>query len=109
MPKLIRLYVRQVVAGFGISAAFVVLLLAFDVANLRHLVTHTSAGPLAVFLLWVFNGIVFAGVQFGISIMRMAEPEPRGPGGGRPRNPVSRVMPLPASRPVPVPADDSRG
>lgn len=94
MPRLVRLYIRQVIVGFAISAVFVAALLWLDVANLWHLVTHTSAGPLAVVLLWVFNGIVFAGVQFGISIMRLAEPEPRDPGGGRPRNPVSVPVPV---------------
>ncbi|RBI86772.1 hypothetical protein DRV85_04975 [Rhodosalinus halophilus] len=73
MPDLIRLYIRQVAIGFVISAAFVAMILWFNVANLWHLVTHDPAGPLAVGLLWMFNGIVFSGVQFGISIMRMAE------------------------------------
>ncbi|MFZ7093114.1 hypothetical protein [Primorskyibacter sp. 2E233] len=73
MPQLIRLYIRQVIAGFGLSAIFVALLLKFDVANLWHLVTHSDGGMVAVLMLWVFNGIVFAGVQFGISIMRMAD------------------------------------
>ena len=71
MTKLVRLYVRQVCVGFLLSAVFVGLLLGCNVANLRHLVGHTSGGAIAVAMLWVFNGIVFAGVQFGISIMRM--------------------------------------
>lgn len=75
MPKLIRLYIRQVILGFVISAGFVAMILWFNVANLWHLVTHDPAGPLAVGLLWLFNGIVFSGVQFGISIMRLAEDE----------------------------------
>ena len=44
MPKLIRLYITQVAIGFGIAAAFVALLLWFNVANLWHLVTHTEQG-----------------------------------------------------------------
>jgi len=72
MPNLIRLYVQQVAIGFGAAAVFVVLLLGFDIAGLRHLVAASADGPLAIFLLWMFNGIVFAGVQFAISIMRMA-------------------------------------
>ncbi len=75
MPKLVRLYIRQVIIGFLLSAAFVGLLLGFNVANLRHLVGHTAGGAIAVVMLWVFNGIVFAGVQFGISIMRMTRDE----------------------------------
>ena len=105
MPKLVRLYIRQVIAGFVISACFVALLLGFNVANLWHLVTHTSAGPLAVLLLWVFNGIVFAGVQFGISVMALQDEAPRRPGGGRPRNPVAPPVPAPAPAPLAVRAE----
>ncbi|NVO29062.1 hypothetical protein HJ526_16655 [Donghicola sp. C2-DW-16] len=81
MPKLVRLYITQVFVGFGLSAAFVSALLYLNVANLWHLVTHSSGGALAVLMLWVFNGIVFAGVQFGISIMRLGQDDdtPRGP------------------------------
>lgn len=81
MPRLITLYINNVLIGFAISAVFTALLLWQNVANLWHLVTHTTAGPLAVFLLWLFSGIVFAGVQFGIRIMTMAE-EDAGPKGG---------------------------
>ena len=72
MPNLIKMYIRQSAIGFALSAVFVALLLYFNVVNLWHLVTHTDVGILAVFLLWLFNGIVFAGVQFGISIMSMS-------------------------------------
>ena len=72
MPKLVRLYIRQVIIGYLLSAVFVALLLAFNIGNLWHLVTHANGGWIAAFMLFVFNGIVFAGVQFGISVMRMA-------------------------------------
>ncbi|WP_435312406.1 hypothetical protein [Primorskyibacter sedentarius] len=85
MPKLIRLYITQVAIGFGISAAFVFGLLWFDVAGLGHLVGQSDVGVLAALMLWVFNGIVFAGVQFGISIMRMQERDEGPRGGGRAR------------------------
>ncbi|MEM0935009.1 MAG: hypothetical protein AAF646_17845 [Pseudomonadota bacterium] len=93
MPKLVRLYIIQSAIGFAIAAAFVAMLLWFNVANLWHLVTHTDAGPLAAFLLWLFNGIVFSGVQFGISVMRLAE-TPKGRDGGR-RDPLPVVAPAP--------------
>lgn len=85
MPDLIRLYIRQVVIGFAIAAVFVGGLLAFNIANLWHLVTHSDMGLLAVIVMWVLNGIVFAGVQFGIAIMGMRDDNdddddgPRGP------------------------------
>ncbi|MEQ9695425.1 hypothetical protein [Shimia sp. SDUM112013] len=81
MPKLIRLYITQVIAGFGLSAIFVGLLLYFNVANLWHLVSNTSGGTVAAFMLFMLNGIVFAGVQFSITIMRMAQDDT--PGGGK--------------------------
>lgn len=83
MPKLVRLYITQTLIGFVISAAFVVGLLYFNVVNLWHLVSNSDIGILAVFLLWLFNGIVFSGVQFGIAIMRMAEDEDDRSGGPR--------------------------
>jgi len=106
MPKLVRLYITQTAIGFAMAAVFVALLLGLNVANLWHLVTHTAAGPLAVFLLWLFNGIVFSGVQFGISIMRMAQPE--APGGGTrlrlapdaPRAPDPVAVPVEADGPA---------
>lgn len=83
LPRLVRVYLRQIAIGFALSAVFVGLLLGFNVANLRSLVTTTQGGAIAVFLLFFFNGLVFAGVQFGITIMRMAAPEDKGPRGGR--------------------------
>ena len=82
MPKLIRLYIMQVIAGFGLSALFVAALMWFDVANLWSLVSNSDMGLVAVLMLWVFNGIVFAGVQFAISIMRMGD-DAGGSGGRR--------------------------
>lgn len=78
MPELIKLYIRQVVVGFGLSALFVGMLLWMNVANLGTLIGASDIGFIAVALLWVFNGIVFAGVQFSIVIMRMADDGPRG-------------------------------
>lgn len=102
MPKLIRLYITQVLIGFAISAAFVALLLWLNVANLAHLVTQTSGGYVALFALWFLNGIVFAGVQFGIAIMRMAQ-EDGGP-GGRKRAAVALMR----AAPVSIKASESR-
>jgi len=87
MPKLIRLYITQVLVGFALALAFVALLLALDVGGLRHLVLETDMGWLGGVMLVVFHGIIFAGVQFGISIMRMAEDgDPDEPPRGRPQS-----------------------
>lgn len=88
MPKLIHLYIKSVAIGFAVALAFVSGFVALDVAHLRHLVLDSDLGWLAFAMMVMFNGIVFAGVQFGIAIMRMAEPED-GPRGGR-RVPVVR-------------------
>jgi hypothetical protein len=73
MPKLIRLYIVNVAIGFGIAAVFVGLLLWFDIANLWHLISTSDKGWLAVLILWISNGIIFAGVQFGIAVMRLKD------------------------------------
>jgi len=83
MPKLIRLYITQVALGFVISAVFVAVLLLLNVANLRHLITGSDIGFIALIMIWFMNGIVFAGVQFAYAIMSMAE-KPKGPRGGTP-------------------------
>lgn len=83
LPELVKLYIRQVLIGFGIAGVFVGLLVWLNVANLQHLLFNTSGGWLAAFLLFFFNGLVFAGVQFAITIMRMAEPEDKDQGGKR--------------------------
>lgn len=103
MPALVRLYIRQTIIGFAVSAAFVGLLLSLNVANLWHLVTSAPGGWLAGFLLFMFNGIVFSGVQFGISIMRMAEADDNDPFGGK--RIAERLTPAEAPVPVPVRID----
>lgn len=82
LPKLVKLYIRQVLFGFVLSAIFVGMLLGFNVANLRGLILGTSGGYIAGFMLFFFNGLVFAGVQFAIAIMRMADKDDHGPRGG---------------------------
>lgn len=95
MPKLVKLYITQVLIGFAVAAAFVAGLLSFNVANLWHLVTHNDAGIIAVVILWFANGIVFSGVQFAISIMRMAESEDEDQGGKRDEIPMTALEPIP--------------
>ncbi|MEM9550964.1 MAG: hypothetical protein AAGA05_07300 [Pseudomonadota bacterium] len=84
MPKLIQLYIRNTIIGFLIAAAFVAMLLWFNVQNLSSLVSTSDVGVLAVFLLWFMHGIVFAGVQFGWAVMSLARKDDQGPRGGLP-------------------------
>lgn len=83
MPKLVKLYIKNVIIGFAIAAAFVALLLWFNVMGLWGLISQSSDGLLAVFMLWFMNGIVFAGVQFAYVIMSMAGSD-SGPRRGTP-------------------------
>ena len=93
MPKLIKLYIVNVAYGFGLSVVFLGLLLWADVAGLRHLIFQSSMGWVAAVMMIVMNGVVFAGVQFGIAVMRLAE-DPEGPKGGSGAPNVSRLMPV---------------
>ncbi|MEM8729889.1 MAG: hypothetical protein AAGF79_08225 [Pseudomonadota bacterium] len=79
----IKHLIRQSLIGFAIAAAFVALLLGLNVANLWELVRNSDVGVLALFLLWFFNGIVFASVQLGIFIMSLAEKSDSTGGRGR--------------------------
>jgi len=90
VPKLIRLYIVNVLIGFGLALVFVIGLVWLDVANLRHLIMETSGGPLAFVLLVLSNGVVFAGVQFGIAVMRLAEDD-GGSSGGRGQPMAARI------------------
>lgn len=81
MPKLVALYIRSVAIGFALSAAFLAILLWLDVAGLRGLILGSSSGWIAAVMMFMSNGIIFSGVQFGIAVMALAEP-PEGPKGG---------------------------
>lgn len=76
MPMMVRVYIRSVLIGAALACCFVAALLALDVAHLRHLILNSSVGLLAVIMLIVFNTIVFAGVQFAITVMGQAESPP---------------------------------
>lgn len=100
MPKLISLYIRNVLLGFVLSGIFVTALMYFNVANLWHLVNSSNMGWVAAGMLFMFNGIVFAGVQFAIAIMRMERDDT--PSGGQ-REPM-----VVDYQPIAIPVDDER-
>ena len=72
-PDLMRLYLRHCAVGFGVAAAFVAMLLWYDVARIGSLVANSDIGWLAVLLLWLLHGTIFGAVQFAVSIMLNAE------------------------------------
>ena len=91
MPNLVRLYIKNVMFGFALSGLFVFALLYTNVANLWHLVSTSDIGWIAVAILFVCNGAVFAGAQFAMTIMRMEEKDDE-PKGGK-RVPVATNIP----------------
>lgn len=99
MPKLVRLYVQNVLVGFGLSGVFVFALLYTNVGNLWHLVSTSDMGWIAAAMLFMFNGVVFAGVQFAMTIMRMEKSDDEPKGGTR--VPVATNIPVKVEATVP--------
>ncbi|MGL6208917.1 MAG: hypothetical protein ACRC14_03700 [Paracoccaceae bacterium] len=95
MPELIRLYVRSVFVGFGISAVFTAALVWWDVAGIGHLILGSDIGWVAAAMMVFFNGIVFAAVQFAVKIMAMADDGDGPQGGHGAREPVLVPVPIP--------------
>ncbi len=94
MPKLIKLYIVNVAIGFALSVVFLGLLLWQDVAGLRHLILDSDMGFVAAFMMIVMNGVVFAGVQFAIAVMRLADPQDTGPKGGSRAPDTAGLVPI---------------
>jgi len=97
MPELVKLYIRSSAIGFAIAAAFVALLLWFDVMTLWQLASGSDHGILTVALLWIVNGIVFVGVQFGWAVMALAEKDDT-QHGWTPAAPEYLAVPIPVDR-----------
>lgn len=91
MPKLIRLYIASIAVGFALSVVFAALLLWFDIGGLNGLVLGSDAGWIAAVMLVLSNGILFAGAQFGIRVMMMADADDTPRGGHR----HGRMIPIP--------------
>ena len=105
MPKLIALYIWSVAIGFGLSAVFLALMLWLDVAGLRHLIFGSDMGLLAAMMVFMFQGIVFAGVQFAIAVMMLADTDAPPSGGLRERLMPDLGGPIPDAIPVRVRAE----
>lgn len=91
MPKLVRFYILNCVIGFAVAGVFTAAILWFNVANLWHLISGSDIGIMAVIVFWVLNGIVFAGVQFGVALMLMADSDDTDDGPRRGMNIPVRV------------------
>ncbi|WP_299630979.1 hypothetical protein [uncultured Roseobacter sp.] len=73
MPRVMRLYIISGLTGFGVAAVFVAMIIAFNVANLRHLIFTSDIGVMATIAFWILNGIVFSGVQFAYAVTQLAK------------------------------------
>lgn len=99
MTELVRLYLRNIFFGFLLALTFVTLLMVLNVGGLWDLIGNSDIGLLAVAMLLMFNTLLFSGVQFAISVMRMAgRDRPRGPG----RRSAVRHLPLGYGKMTPV-------
>jgi len=101
MPRLMKLYIHQSLVGVGIATIFVAMLLAMNVGNIWYLATNTTEGPFAVLVLWAHFALLFAGVQFAISVMRLASEDDAPTGGTRIR--PRRLVRVTAEAPSRVP------
>lgn len=68
----IRWLAGKALSGFVFSIFFVAMLLAFNIANLRHLILNSEVGLTALFILTFFLGLTFGSIQMGIAIMNRA-------------------------------------
>lgn len=105
VPKLVRLYIVNVAIGFVLSAIFVAALVWFNIAGLGHLVLETRHGWIGGLMLLVSNGVIFAGAQFAIAVMRLSQ-EDEPPQGGR-KTPALALAPAPVAV-VKAPPSQSR-
>jgi hypothetical protein len=96
MPDHIRFLLKHAALGATAGVVFVGLLLAFDIAGLRHLVLNTSGGFIALAVMTVFFVITFGSVQMGRAIMSLGQDETP-PSGGR-RAPEGQLIPIPVER-----------
>lgn len=95
---LVRLFVVQSLIGFGISTAFVLSLLVFNIGGFATLALRPDTWPFA-FVLWFFVGLTFASVQMGMAIMSLVGDPP--PSGGKRVRIEPALAPVRVARPGP--------
>lgn len=94
LPRIVRVYIANCMIGFSLSAIFTGLILWFNVANIGYLVGAVEGGWLAVIMLFVFNGIVFSGVQTGIVIMTIGDDDDDDDQRGKRHRPQRALIPI---------------
>jgi ABC-type cobalamin transport system permease subunit len=82
MPRLVRMYVDNVLIGFAVAIAFVVGLIVLDIGHLGSLVLASDQAVLATAMLVLPFGTLFGSVQFALAVMALPSQEER-PGRDR--------------------------
>lgn len=81
-PRLTRFVLLHSAIGATAGIVFVVLLIAFDVANVGSLVLASDVGMLASAVLAAFFAITFGSVQVGVALtLTFSDNEPKRPNG----------------------------
>jgi hypothetical protein len=65
MPRIVRLILRHTAIGFGLAAGFVAVLPLIEPGGIGALLRHSALG---CGLLWLFTGLTFGAVQFGVAV-----------------------------------------
>ena len=69
MPKAVAYMIVNALDGFLIAIAFSALILATNLANLRHLFLHTADGLWALGVFVFLCGLTFGAVQAGLRFL----------------------------------------
>ncbi|MEO0667354.1 MAG: hypothetical protein AAFZ99_05520 [Pseudomonadota bacterium] len=70
---LLRLFLNATAIGFGLSALLVTALWVFNVNGFHDTLSHSRDALLALVLIWVSNGLLFAAVQVGYAVHRIGD------------------------------------
>lgn len=83
MPSVGRVILANLSVGFFLAAAFIALLLWFNIGNLGYLVSAVGGGWLMLLPLWVMFGGLFTCVQLIVAGLCEDDDDDDHPGGGR--------------------------
>lgn len=68
-----RLFLNATAIGLGLSALLVVALWMFNVNGFHDTLSHSRDALLALVVIWISNGLLFAAVQVGYAVHRMGD------------------------------------
>jgi hypothetical protein len=83
MPRILRAVIANMLAGFGIAALALAGLLLADPGGAAGLLLRAAGHWWPAALLWLFLGLTFGAVQFGVAV-QLGSDAPQPPRRGRP-------------------------